>query len=60
MARTKGTATRKDIRGKPIGTGGAAKSGPRPLPTKRARKSAPHTGGIKKPHRFRPGLYLLE
>ncbi|CAN1146765.1 Histone H3.2, partial [Linum perenne] len=29
------------------------------LATKAARKSAPATGGVKKPHRFRPGTIAL-
>nr|GEY42488.1 histone H3.2 [Tanacetum cinerariifolium] len=49
MARTKQTA-RKSTGGK----------GPRKqLATKAARKSAPATGGVKKPHRFRPGTVAL-
>ena len=49
MARTKQTA-RKSIRGK----------APRKqLATKAARKSAPVTGGVKKPHRYRPGTFAL-
>jgi histone H3 len=30
------------------------------LSTKAARKSAPATGGVKKPHRFRPGTVALK
>ncbi|XP_044968883.1 histone H3.2-like [Hordeum vulgare subsp. vulgare] len=49
MARTKKT-TRKSIGGK----------APRKqLATKAARKSAPATGGVKKPHRFRRGTVAL-
>lgn len=49
MARTKATA-RKSAGGK----------APRKqLATKAARKVAPGTGGIKKPHRFRPGTVAL-
>ena len=49
MARTKQTA-RKNTGGKP----------PRKqLATKAARKSAPATGGVKKPHRYRPGTVAL-
>jgi histone H3 len=44
MARTKQTARKS--------TGGKAPR--KQLATKAARKSAPSTGGIKKPHRFRP------
>ncbi|KAI3832730.1 hypothetical protein MKW98_002276 [Papaver atlanticum] len=29
------------------------------LATKAARKSAPNTGGVKKPHRYRPGTVAL-
>ncbi|KAL3690035.1 hypothetical protein R1sor_018821 [Riccia sorocarpa] len=45
MARTKQTARKS--------TGGKAPR--KQLATKAARKSAPATGGVKKPHRFRPG-----
>lgn len=49
MARTKQTARKS--------TGGKA---PRhQLATKAARRSAPATGGVKKPHRFRPGTVAL-
>ena len=49
MARTKQTARKS--------TGGKA---PRKmLATKAARKSAPAPGGIKKPHRYRPGTVAL-
>jgi len=49
MARTKQTA-RKSIGGK----------APRKqLATKAARKNVPATGGVKKPHRFRPGTVAL-
>ncbi|XP_049355725.1 histone H3.2-like [Solanum verrucosum] len=49
LARTKQT-TRKSTEGK----------APRKqLATKVARKSAPATGGVKKPHRFRPGTVAL-
>mmetsp|Transcript_34553 Transcript_34553/g.84047 ORF Transcript_34553/g.84047 Transcript_34553/m.84047 type:complete len:137 (-) Transcript_34553:336-746(-) len=49
MARTKQTARKS--------TGGKA---PRKhLATKAARKSNPATGGVKKPHRYRPGTVAL-
>ena len=49
MARTKQTARKS--------TGGKA---PRQqLATKSARKSTPATGGVKKPHRYRPGTVAL-
>ena len=49
MARTKQTARKS--------TGGKA---PRKhLATKAARKSAPAMGGVKKPHRYRPGTVAL-
>ena len=49
MARTKQTAKKS--------TGG---KGPRVyLATKAARKSAPGSGGVKKPHRYRPGTVAL-
>ena len=50
MARTKQTARKS--------TGG--KYAPRKqLATKAARKSAPTSGGVKKPHRYRPGTVAL-
>ena len=50
MARTKQTARKTSLGGK----------APRKqLATKAARKSAPATGGIKKPHRYRPGTVAL-
>ena len=49
MARTKQTA-RKSIGGK---------EPRRLLPPTSARKSAPATGGVKKPHRYRPGTVAL-
>ncbi|XWS30156.1 hypothetical protein CRYUN_Cryun24cG0093600 [Craigia yunnanensis] len=49
MARTKQTARKS--------TGGKAPR--KQLATKVARKSAPATGGVKKPHRFRPGTVAL-
>lgn len=50
MARTKQTARKS--------TGGKAPR--KQLATKAARKSAPATGGVKKPHRFRPGTVALQ
>ena len=49
MARTKQTARKS--------TGGKAPR--KQLATKAARKSAPSTGGVKKPHRYRPGTVAL-
>ena len=49
MARTKQTARKS--------TGGKAPR--KQLATKAARKTAPSTGGVKKPHRFRPGTVAL-
>lgn len=49
MARTKQTA-RKSTGGKDYG---------KQLATKAARKTAPGTGGVKKPHRYRPGTVAL-
>jgi len=49
MARTKQTARKS--------TGGKAPR--KALATKAARKSKPNTGGVKKPHRFRPGTVAL-
>jgi len=49
MARTKQTARKS--------TGGKAPR--KQLAEKAARKSAPATGGVKKPHRYRPGTVAL-
>ena len=49
MARTKQTARKS--------TGG--KQPRKQLATKAARKSAPGTGGVKKPHRYRPGTVAI-
>ena len=49
MARTKQTARQS--------TGGKAPR--KQLATKSARASAPATGGVKKPHRYRPGTVAL-
>ncbi|KAG5459000.1 MAG: histone-fold-containing protein [Olpidium bornovanus] len=49
MARTKQTARKS--------TGGKAPR--KQLATKAARKSAPATGGVKKPHRYRPGTVSI-
>ena len=49
MARTKQTDRKS--------TG--AKAPRKLLATKAARKSAPATGGVKKPHRFKPGTVAL-
>ena len=49
MARTKQTARKS--------TGGKAPR--KQLSSKVARKSAPTSGGVKKPHRFRPGTVAL-
>ena len=49
MARTKQTARKS--------TGGQAPR--KQLATKAARSSAPATGGLKKPHRYRPGTVAL-
>merc|ERR1712126_703833 len=49
MARTKQTARKS--------TGGKAPR--KQLATKAARKRAPATGGVKKPHRYRPGTVAL-
>ena len=49
MARTKQTARKS--------TGGNLPR--KQLATKAARKSAPKTGGVKKPHRYRPGTVAL-
>ena len=49
MARTKQTARKS--------TGGKAPR--KQLATKAARKAAPMSGGVKKPHRYRPGTVAL-
>ena len=49
MARTKQTARKS--------TGGKAPR--KQLATKSARKSTPNVGGVKKPHRYRPGTAAL-
>ncbi|POW12412.1 hypothetical protein PSTT_04448 [Puccinia striiformis] len=49
MARTKQTARKS--------TGGKAPR--KQLAAKAARKAAPATGGVKKPHRYRPGTVAL-
>ncbi|KAI9032071.1 briggsae CBR-HIS-71 protein [Hyaloraphidium curvatum] len=49
MARTKQTARKS--------SGGKAPR--KQLATKAARKTAPTTGGVKKPHRYRPGTVAL-
>ena len=49
MARTKQTARKS--------TGGKAPR--KQLATKSARKSTPNVGGVKKPHRYRPGTVAL-
>jgi len=49
MARTKKNARKS--------TGG--KKPRKQLATKAARRSAPATGGVKKPHRYRPGIVAL-
>lgn len=49
MARTKQTARKS--------TGGKAPR--KQLATKAARKYGPHQGGVKKPHRYRPGTVAL-
>ena len=49
MARTKQTARKS--------TGGKAPR--KQLATKAARKSAPATGGVKKPHRYRYSVYYF-
>lgn len=51
MTRTKQTA-RKSMRGSGSGLWEAPR---KQLVTKAARKSAPSTGGVKKPHRYHPG-----
>jgi histone H3 len=51
MARTKQTARKN------TGTGGKAPR--KQLGNKAARKSAPISGGVKKPHRYKPGTVAL-
>ena len=66
MARTKQTARKSTSNKKLIGNGKAARktaSGNnhtgKHLATKAARKAKPFTGGVKKPHRYRPGTVAL-
>ena len=48
------------VRTKFVAPKSAGGKGPRKtLATKAARKSAPATGGVKKPHRYRPGTVAL-
>ncbi|CAN6992319.1 unnamed protein product [Brassica oleracea var. botrytis] len=58
MARTKQTA-RKSTGGKAPRKQLATKVCPFPIFFFAARKSAPTTGGVKKPHRYRPGTVAL-
>ena len=51
MARTKQTARKQ--------TSTAGKAPRKQVSNKAARKTAPSTGGIKKPHRYRPGTVAL-
>ena len=51
MARTKQTARKQAATG--------AKAPRKQLGNKAARKSAPISSGVKKPHRFRPGTVAL-
>ena len=51
MARTKQTARKH-------GTSTGGKAPRKQLATKAALKSAPATGGVKKPHRYRPGTKI--
>jgi histone H3 len=51
MARTKQTARKQ--------TATAGKAPRKVIGTKAARKSAPATGGMKKPHRYKPGTVAL-
>lgn len=50
MARTKQTARKAGTGKHPMQSG---------LATKSSRRTAPATGGVKKPHRFRPGTVAL-
>jgi len=50
MARTKQTTPRSN---------GGGKAPRKQLATKAARKSAPTAGGVRKPHRYRPGTVAL-
>uniref|UniRef100_A0A8I6A9Y9 H3.3 histone A, pseudogene 3 n=1 Tax=Rattus norvegicus TaxID=10116 RepID=A0A8I6A9Y9_RAT len=44
---------------RPLGSPPEGKPPSKQLATKAARKSAPSTGGVKKPHRYRPGTVAL-
>ena len=56
MARTKQTARKQ---ASPMGVSPAGKAPRKQVENKTARKSAPLMGGIKKPHRYRPGTVAL-
>ena len=56
MARTKQTARKQ---ASPMGGNTAGKAPRKQVANKAARKSTPITGGIKKPHRYRPGTVAL-
>ncbi|XP_047580857.1 histone H3.v1-like [Lutra lutra] len=61
-ARLQRTATKADIMARTKQTARKSTGGKAPrkqLATKAARKSAPATGGVKKPHRYRPGTVAL-
>ena len=58
MARTKQTA-RKSTGGKAPRTGGKAPTGGKGNKGPASRKSGTTTGGVKKPHRYRPGTVAL-
>ena len=59
MARTKQTARKNTGIKKPPGQTRAGKSPRYAVAGKTARKSYPATGGVKKPHRYRPGTVAL-
>ncbi|RAH61366.1 hypothetical protein BO85DRAFT_446519 [Aspergillus piperis CBS 112811] len=42
-----------------IGKSTGGKAPRKQLASKAARKAAPSTGGVKKPHRYKPGMYTL-
>ena len=52
-------AARKRAHPKQIARKSTGRKAPRKQVAKAARKSAPSTGGVKKPHNFRPGTVAL-
>ena len=49
----------RDMKGVMALNVGSGKAPRKPIPAKAAKKQAPSTGGVKKPHRYRPGTVAL-